>query len=243
MITNLLNEKTKELNSSKIMTLPLEDIHPNPLNTAPINDVNELAELISKEGLKNPIIVYKEANHHYILLGGERRYTALKSLDYDEIPAIIVDKPLSEANEVLDILDLNGQRNESLEYKAFRAKEYEKVFYDFKKKGQIKKGVLKIDWIGQRMNVSGRQCQRYLEEKADVENKVNTIQNGKDIKNKQTPTFLSLYKKIEKLCNQLNSDCEFSINEKEVITACESIQYCIDTLEGQLRSVKNERRI
>ena len=159
-ITELINDTSSFI--QKITILDIDDIYTNPLNKAPIVNVEDLAEVIKEEGLQTPLSVYKKENHHYVLINGERRLTALKQLGISEVPVIIQDKPKNVVEERLLILDANAQREETNVYKQLRAHEYEELYAQLKLEGSIPRGMLKIDWIGQRMNLSGRQVQRLL---------------------------------------------------------------------------------
>lgn len=163
VISDLINDKSAMI--QKITTLDIDDIHTNPLNKAPIINIDELMATIQENGLQTPLIVYKESNHHYVLINGERRYTAIKKLGHTEVSAVIINKPSSKVEERILILDANSQRDETTEYKQARAREYEELYTHVKSEGGIVPGTLKIDWIGQHMSLSGRQVQRLLSSK------------------------------------------------------------------------------
>lgn len=166
VISNLLNETSQSFANKKISMIPIDEIHPNKLNKAPIDNINDLIASIKESKLQTPLSVYKEENHHYIILNGERRYTALKDMGVEEVPVIIEQKPEDEVSERLIIMDANAQRDESKEYKIQRAEEYANLYILLKEQNKISPGTLKIDWIGLHMNISGRQVQRYLSEKS-----------------------------------------------------------------------------
>lgn len=161
---NLLNDESKQYANKKISIVPLDELFPNEFNQAPIENIEELIISIKEVGLQTPLLVYREFNHHYVILNGERRYTALKCLDHDEVPVIIVPKPETAIEERLIILDANAQRDETMHYKRQRAKEYKELYYLLKQENMIPKGMLMIDWVGNHMNVDGRTVQRYLKE-------------------------------------------------------------------------------
>lgn len=170
VLINMLNDESTNT-VQKISVLDIDEISPNPLNHAPIINIEELAAAIKENGLQNPLHVYKKGNHDYVLINGERRYSALKLLDIDEVPVIIKPSPASEIEEKLMILDANAQRDETPEYKQQRAKEYEEIYHHLKANNMIPTGTLKIDWIGTHMGLSGRQVQRYLKKDNPKEKK------------------------------------------------------------------------
>lgn len=204
VIDNLLNETS--LNTvEKITMLDVDEIYKNPLNTAPIINVNELAASIKERGLESPLVVYKKSNHNYVIINGERRWTALKNLGIERVAAIIKPSPVDEVEERLMIMDANAQRDESLDYKKQRAKEYECLYHLLKQQNKIPTGMLKIEWIGMHMNVSSRTAQRYLEDKE------------KSNKDKKIVNNLEIYKDLENhMKNKLRTVIKFKKNSFSV---------------------------
>lgn len=182
VIDNLLNE-TSQNTVEKITMLDVDEIYKNPLNTAPIINIDELAASIKERGLESPLIVYKKSNHNYVIINGERRWTALKKLGIERVAVIIKPFPVDEVEERLMIMDANAQRDESLDYKKQRAKEYECLYHLLKQQNKIPTGLLKIEWIGMHMNVSSRTVQRYLKdkEKSNKDKKINNLEIYKDL--------------------------------------------------------------
>lgn len=65
--------------------IPYEKIIPSKLNDFPVNDIEELTESLRLFGLLQPLVVKPDVDGTYLLLGGERRYTAIgygKQLGY-----------------------------------------------------------------------------------------------------------------------------------------------------------------
>lgn len=65
--------------------IPYEKIIPSKLNDFPVNDIEELTESLRLFGLLQPLVVKPDGDGTYLLLGGERRYTAIgygKQLGY-----------------------------------------------------------------------------------------------------------------------------------------------------------------
>jgi len=60
-------------------------------------DIDELAASIRKLGLLEPVVVYLLAGDKFELLTGQRRLLAAKSLGWEEIPAMIMERPPNEA--------------------------------------------------------------------------------------------------------------------------------------------------
>ncbi|MDQ0363233.1 ParB/RepB/Spo0J family partition protein [Breznakia pachnodae] len=235
-INNLLNDASAERANKKITILQVDEIERNILNKAPIEGIEDLAELIKSQGLINPIIVYKVKNHHYRLIAGERRWTACKYLEYEEIPAIIVEKPGDEISERIMILDANSQRPEDTkDYKKKRAEEYGEIHDLLKADGKIPTGTLRQDWIGVHMGVSGRTISRYL-------NEVTTEGSKSKPKEKKQPTLVSVCKRLEKTGEQLLELDELEVEDEKLLQCYNSIQYTKQILEDQLAALQKRKK-
>ncbi len=91
----------KSIPKNGIKEIPVEKIKINPYQPRKnFNEeaINELAASIKKHGLMQPVIVIEE-NDEFILVAGERRLRAVKSLGQKEIKAIISDISLNELRE------------------------------------------------------------------------------------------------------------------------------------------------
>ena len=91
----------KSIPKNGIKEISLEKIKINPYQprkTFNEEAINELAASIKKHGLMQPVIVIEE-NGEFILVAGERRLRAVKSLGKKEIKAIISDISLNELRE------------------------------------------------------------------------------------------------------------------------------------------------
>jgi ParB family chromosome partitioning protein len=91
----------KDLPEEGLNQIEIEKIKPNPFQPRKEFDeksIEELAASINKYGLLQPIVVIKD-NENYILVAGERRLRAVKSLNKKKIKAIILDIDLNELRE------------------------------------------------------------------------------------------------------------------------------------------------
>ncbi|MBO5485051.1 MAG: ParB N-terminal domain-containing protein [Lachnospiraceae bacterium] len=68
----------------EIIFIPRNKIDKNPNNFYSIDHIDSLAQSIRHSGLSQPLEVSKQENDRYILIGGERRLTAIDSLIADE---------------------------------------------------------------------------------------------------------------------------------------------------------------
>ncbi len=99
-------------------TLNISDIKPNlqqPRSYFDNNSIKELAESIKGQGLLMPILVKKHSNSinnkKFIIIAGERRWRACKSLKMKTINAIVI-KNTSEKSDALSAIIENVQRED-----------------------------------------------------------------------------------------------------------------------------------
>lgn len=103
---------TKE-SAENVLNLPISKIHPNRFQPRTIFDdskIEELARTIHTHGIIQPIVVRTMENGDYEIIAGERRYRAMKSLQWVEGPAII--REMSDKETASVALIENLQREE-----------------------------------------------------------------------------------------------------------------------------------
>ena len=91
----------KSIPNKGVQEIEISKIKPNPYQPRKIfneNAIKELASSIEKHGLMQPVIVIKD-KENYILVAGERRLKAVKSLNRSKIKAIIADISLKDLRE------------------------------------------------------------------------------------------------------------------------------------------------
>lgn len=219
VLQEMMNDKTKEMQVARIRQLEVDDIERNPLNTAPMNYLDELTELIKVNGILEPVIVYKVANNQYRLISGERRYTVAKSLNIEMIPAIIVDKPQDEIEEMMLISLHNVKRPDDEQ----TVREKIVKLYDI---AQLKRdrndsdieGVRTTEWISSQLGgLSARTVQEYLTGKysgnASKDNEKDHKEVNKVEKLKKT---VNQIKKLREKLESLVLD-EVSFNYKDLV--------------------------
>lgn len=100
--------------SEQVIKLPLDKIHANKYQPRTIFDeekIEELARTIHVHGVIQPIVVRNSENEgEYEIIAGERRFRAMKSLEWTEVPAII--RNLSDKETASIALIENLQREE-----------------------------------------------------------------------------------------------------------------------------------
>ncbi len=113
---DLVDELDKN-KSRRLENLPIQSIKSNPMQPREEFDptsLNELAESIKAQGVLQPVLVTRDSEGNYILIAGERRWRASKIAGLDEIPAIIINRKLSQ-QELLFIALVENLQRENLD--------------------------------------------------------------------------------------------------------------------------------
>lgn len=111
-----LGDKNKnETNIDEVMKLPISQITPNRYQPRAIfneDKIKELAQTIHTHGMIQPIVVRRMegSEDEYELIAGERRWRAVQTLGWEEVPAIIRD--MNDAETASVALIENLQREE-----------------------------------------------------------------------------------------------------------------------------------
>lgn len=100
--------------SEEVVKIPLEKIHANEFQPRTVFDaekIDELARTIHVHGVIQPIVVRdSKRDGFYEIIAGERRYRAMTSLGWEEVPAIV--RQLSDKETASIALIENLQREE-----------------------------------------------------------------------------------------------------------------------------------
>lgn len=99
--------------AEEVIKLPIDKIVPNRFQPRTIFDddkIEELSRTIHTHGVIQPIVVRSTADNQYEIIAGERRYRAMKKLQWTEVPAIVRD--LSDKETASIALIENLQREE-----------------------------------------------------------------------------------------------------------------------------------
>ena len=179
----------QKLEKTNILKIDIDDIHPNELNIMSTEDIDELAESIKKDGLINPLKVYKNNDGSYELLGGHRRWLAIKKIvdeddDFDpEVNCIVLSRPDDKLREQMQIIQDNAQRDMTSEDKKNLFQKLNDIFDTAEAEGNyaVTGGQTKSDWISVNLGVSQRTVQRWLKE----------IQNKKESPEEEKPVAKS----------------------------------------------------
>lgn len=145
--------------------VPLENIVPSDYN--PYNEydtqndnqaVRQLADSIAVQGLIEPIVLNK-VKDKYIILSGERRYKAIKLLNWKSVPAQVYDNlDTTTANLILHTSNLEVRDYTSGQKLVFY-KDVRKLLEDMKSKGQLTGGMQKA--LANMLHINERQVRKY----------------------------------------------------------------------------------
>ena len=128
------NEDVFNLNTLEIVNIKCSQIKTNDENFFEVANVDELAESIELIGLQQPLVVTKSSNG-YLLIAGHRRFSAIKSLNWDTAPCIISSQANSEL-ETLALIQTNTQTRELTYAERVEAvKRTEQALKSLKEKG------------------------------------------------------------------------------------------------------------
>ena len=97
---------------TRIETLPLREIEPDPGQPRKTFDDETLAELsasIAEHGLLQPIAVRPKPSGGYLIVAGERRWRAARMADLTEVPAVVIEADDRKAMELAMIENLQRE--------------------------------------------------------------------------------------------------------------------------------------
>lgn len=106
------SDKERDYHPDEVIQLPVDQIVPNRYQPRTIfneEKIKELAQTIRTHGIIQPIVVRKAENQTYEIIAGERRWRAVKSLEWENIPAIIRDMNDTETASVALIENLQRE--------------------------------------------------------------------------------------------------------------------------------------
>ncbi|CAG7594611.1 MAG: ParB/RepB/Spo0J family partition protein [Candidatus Midichloria sp.] len=128
------NQVVQDINSSvmlqsdKIVELPVNNIEANfEQPRKAINNIEELAESVSKHGILQPILVRRGPGDKFQIIAGERRWRAAKLANFVTIPAIIKDNDEKTLFEISIIENIQREDLKPLE----EAEAYSRLIENF----------------------------------------------------------------------------------------------------------------
>ena len=120
MAFSLFNFGKSENNDTKqkVVDVKLDQIIPNRYQPRQVFDkdgIRELAQTIDEHGLLQPIVVREYEPAKYEIIAGERRYRAMKLLEWETAPAIIEKMSDHEAASLALVENLQRSQLSSVE--------------------------------------------------------------------------------------------------------------------------------
>lgn len=155
-------ETVSESDTMEITMIPVTRIRMNPRNFYETEDVGDLVDSITMNGLMDPIVVYKGSGILYTILSGHRRYRAITIIrggkghehDFDEVPCIVRPAPADAAREDILLIQANSTgRIRTAKDMAEEARRLTAAFTQLKKEGADLPGRVR-DMVADAMGVS-----------------------------------------------------------------------------------------
>lgn len=159
-ISNRINQIQSQ-DTFNFRIIDIEDIEPSNKNLYGIRDIDELAADIKENGLYHNLVVREKEDGKYEIISGERRYNALKKLNYDKVPCQ-VKKNISDIDFEIMLIQANAKARELTNGEKLKQVERLKELYDVKKKNGEKIEGKTRDAIGKDLGMSGSQVGRYI---------------------------------------------------------------------------------
>ncbi|ADZ22773.1 Stage 0 sporulation J, ParB family of DNA-binding proteins [Clostridium acetobutylicum EA 2018] len=125
----IVDTDVKEEENSSSQKISLNLIKPNegqPRKNFDSEKIVQLAESIKEHGIVQPLVLKKKGKQ-YIIVAGERRFRAAKSLGLKEVPAVIID---ATEKEILEISLIENIQREDLNL-IEEALAYKRLLEDF----------------------------------------------------------------------------------------------------------------
>lgn len=111
-------EQKENNNSEHVVKIPIDQIIPNRYQPRTIFDeekIDELSRTIHTHGVIQPIVVRRLDGDRYEIIAGERRYRAIKKLNWTEVPAIVRDLNDKETASIALIENLQREELTAIE--------------------------------------------------------------------------------------------------------------------------------
>lgn len=152
-----------------IYRMPLEDLHPHPLNPYGVRDdpaMQELVGSVKENGVLIPAIARPRKGGGYELISGHRRKYACEQLGQDTMPVMVLN--LKDDDAIIRMIDSNIQRENILP--SERAKAYKLKMEAMKRQGmrsdltspKISAKFRSDDSIGEQEGISGDTIRNYI---------------------------------------------------------------------------------
>ena len=173
--TDTFNESSRRAaEKNPYVKLPLSNIRRNEKNFYSISDIDTLKHSIATTGLQSPLVVLpKNEEGNYVLLSGERRFTALNELvadgykEFEEVYCSIIDPndldvklTYDEKVNFLIVTTNSEQREMTNEDILQQIKVLKETYVSLKENGEDVPAKARA-FVAQALNMSETQVQRY----------------------------------------------------------------------------------
>lgn len=196
--------------------LDINSLVPSSNNFYGIREIEELAASIKENGLMHNIVVRKRADGIYEIISGERRYHALKSLNYKQVPCQVKEN-LSDLDAELILIQANAEQRELTSSEKMEGIKRLKAVYEKKKANgeQLPKGKTR-DLIGADMKLSGVQVGRYQKVDKDLIKPLKEKLDKEEITLTQAHTISNLTEEEQQIIHEEIKDLDPKESKEEV---------------------------
>lgn len=201
---------------------------PSENNFYGIREIEELAESIKEYGLMHNVVVRKRNDGKYEILSGERRFRALREIDYKKVPCRIVKDDVTELDAEVMLIQANMQQRElNLHEKMQGIKRLQEIYTEKRKSGEKLQGKTR-DLIGKHLGISGVQVGRYQKIDKDLIEPLKEKLNSEDITVTQAHTLSSLTEEEQEIINDEIKDLNCKEHKEEVETLINGIKQPVE---------------
>lgn len=171
-ISSILGEQLRDVpnlgTEGELRELPVEDVHPNPVNFYPPIDsaaMEDLQESIQANGVLEPLLVLRDGDG-YRLISGHNRLRAVRHLHlygpdaqrWATVPCRIL-PPMDKLREQTAIIEANRQRKKTPQVLQQEAEELTRLYTERKKAGEDLPGRVR-DRVAEALQISAARASR-----------------------------------------------------------------------------------
>lgn len=198
-----------------IQELDINSLVPSQNNFYGIREIEELADSIRESGLMHNLVVRRLNDGKYEIISGERRYNALKTLNYEKVPCQ-VRNDLSDLDAELMLIQANAaQRELTPTEKMEGIKRLEYIYRQKRDSGERLQGKTR-DLIGKDLGLSGVQVGRYKKVDKDLIEPLKQKLDNEEITLTQAHTLSSLTKDEQKIIHEEIKDLNAKESREEI---------------------------
>ncbi|KQB77486.1 MAG: ParB/RepB/Spo0J family partition protein [Clostridium butyricum] len=221
-IANRVNN-INNTNDEFLQELDIDLLVPSENNFYGIREIEELADSIKEFGLMHNLVVRKKDNETYEIISGERRYRALKSLEYKKIPCQV--REITDLDAEIMLIQANVEQRELLPSEKMEGIKRLKAIYKQKKANgeELPKGKIR-DLIGQDMKLSGTQVGRYQKIDKDLIKPLKEKLDKEELTITQAHTLSSLSIEEQNIIHDEIKDLDHKESKEEIETLINGIK-------------------